>query len=141
AADPDATGTTPAAGDYYKNIAENIVTRRSEVGVFTNMSQATSAPGVTTRIAGLLNDECFLGAFNLLDQETVGPQVGHDLQQKAIWAVILSTLAMGIYLWIRFDLMFGASAIVFIIHDVLMSLAFRMMINGEFSLNTVAALL
>ena len=56
------------------------------------MSQATSAPGVTTRIAGFLNDKCFLGAFNVLDQETVGPQVGRDLQKKAILAVILSTL-------------------------------------------------
>jgi preprotein translocase subunit SecF len=140
-ADPDAKGTTPAARDYYKNIAQNIVTHRSELGVFTNMSQVTSAPGVTTRIAAFLNDKCFLGAFNVLDQETVGPQVGHDLQQKAIWAVVLSTLAMGAYLWLRFDLMFGASAIVCIIHDVLMSLAFLMMINGEFSLNIVAALL
>jgi preprotein translocase subunit SecF len=140
-ADPDARGTTTGARDYYKNIAQNIVTRRSELGVFTNMSQATSAPGVTARIASFINDKCFLGAFNLLNQETVGPQVGHDLQQKAIWAVVLSTLAMGAYLWIRFDLMFGASAIVCIIHDVLMSLAFLMMINGEFSLNIVAALL
>src|SRR5205814_2931465 len=88
-----------------------------------------------------LNDKTFLGAFNVLNQETVGPQVGKDLQNKAIWAVVLSTLAMGIYLWLRFDLMFGASAIVCIIHDVLMSLAFLMMINGEFSLNIVAALL
>jgi preprotein translocase SecF subunit len=139
--DPDAKGSTPAAKDYYRNIAQNVVTKRSEVGIFTNMSQATSAPGVTTRIAGVLNDKCFLGAFNVLNQETVGPQVGHDLQQKAIWAVVLSTLAMGAYLWLRFDLMFGVSAIVCIIHDVLMSLAFLMMINGEFSLNIVAALL
>ena len=140
-ADPEAKGTAPAARDYYKNIAQNIVTRRSELGVFTNMAQVTSAPGVTTRIAAFLNDKCFLGAFNVLDQETVGPQVGHDLQQKAILAVVLSTLAMGLYLWIRFDLMFGVSAIVCIIHDVLMSLAFLMMIYGEFSLNIVAALL
>ncbi|MBV9069317.1 MAG: protein translocase subunit SecF [Acidobacteria bacterium] len=141
AADPDAKGTSPAARDYYKNIAQNIVTHRSELGVYTNMAQVTSTPGVTTRIAAFLNDKCFLGAFNVLDQETVGPQVGHDLQQKAILAVVLSTLAMGLYLWIRFDLMFGASAIVCIVHDVLMSLAFLMMINGEFSLNIVAALL
>ncbi|HEV7427771.1 MAG TPA: protein translocase subunit SecF [Thermoanaerobaculia bacterium] len=139
--DPDAKGSTPAARDYYRNVAQNIVAKRSEAGIFTSMSQVTSAPGVTTRIAGVLNDKCFLGSFNVLNQETVGPQVGHDLQQKAIWAVVLSTLAMGIYLWIRFDLMFGASAIVCIIHDVLMSLAFLMMINGEFSLNIVAALL
>lgn len=139
--DPDTKGSNAAAKDYYRNVAQNIINKRSEVGIFTSMSQVTSAPGVTTRIAGVLNDKTFLGAFNVLNQETVGPQVGHDLQQKAIWAVVLSTLAMGLYLWLRFDLMFGASAIVCIIHDVLMSLAFLMMINGEFSLNIVAALL
>jgi preprotein translocase subunit SecF len=140
-ADPDAKGTVPTAKDYYRDVAQNIINKRSEVGIFTNMSQVTAAPGVTTRIAGVLNDKAFLGAFNVLNQETVGPQVGHDLQQKAIWAVVLSTLAMGLYLWLRFDLMFGVSAVVCIIHDVLMSLAFLMMINGEFSLNIVAALL
>jgi preprotein translocase subunit SecF len=139
--DPDAKGTQPAAKDYYRNIAQNVINKRSEVGIFTQMSQATSAPGVTTGVARILNEKCFLGAFNVLNQETVGPQVGAELQQKAIWAVILSTLAMGAYLWLRFDLMFGASAIVCIVHDVIMSLAFLMMINGEFSLNIVAALL
>jgi len=96
---------------------------------------------VTTNIARILNEKTFLGTFNVLNQETVGPQVGHDLQQKAIWAVVLSTLAMGAYLWIRFDLMFGVSAVACIVHDVLMSLAFLMIINGEFSLNIVAAML
>jgi len=139
--DPDAKGTLPAAKDYYRNVAQNVINKRSEVGIFTAISQATSAPGVTTASARILNEKCFLGAFNLLNQETVGPQVGAELQQKAIWAVVLSTLAMGVYLWLRFDLMFGASAIVCIVHDVLMSLAFLMMINGEFSLNIVAALL
>jgi preprotein translocase subunit SecF len=139
--DPEAKGSVPTARDYYRDVAQNIINKRSEVGIFTSMAQVTSAPGVTTRIAGTLNDKAFLGAFNVLNQETVGPQVGHDLQQKAIWAVVLSTLAMGLYLWLRFDLMFGVSAIVCIIHDVVMSLAFLMMINGEFSLNIVAALL
>ena len=48
---------------------------------------------------------------------------------------------MGVYLWLRFDVMFGASAIVCIIHDVCVSVAFLGMINGEVSLNIVAALL
>jgi preprotein translocase SecF subunit len=118
-----------------------VINKRSEVGIFTAISQATSAPGVTVGTARVLNEKAFIGAFNVLNQETVGPQVGRELQSKAIWAVILSTLAMGIYLWLRFDLMFGVSAIVCIVHDVLMSLAFLMIINGEFSLNIVAALL
>jgi preprotein translocase subunit SecF len=139
--DPDSKGTLPTSKDYYRGIAQNVINKRSEVGIFTAMNQATSAPGVTTGIARVLNEKTFLGAFNVLNQETVGPQVGRELQGKAIWAVVLSTLAMGIYLWLRFDLMFGVSAIVCIIHDVFMSLAFLMIINGEFSLNIVAALL
>jgi len=141
AADPDHRGTNDQARAYYSNIAQSIINKRSEPGLFTNMSQVSSAPGVTTNIATLLNQRAFLGRFNVLSQETVGPQVGKELQQKAVWAVILSTLAMGVYLWIRFDLMFGVAAIVCIVHDVCVALAFVAMINGEFSLNIVAALL
>jgi len=140
-ADPDRKGTGPDARTYYANVAQAIINKRSELGLFTNMQQVLSAPGVTTGIARVINEKTFLGAFNVLNQETVGPQVGRELQQKAIWAVILSTLAMGVYLWLRFDLMFGGAAVVCIVHDVCMALAFLAMIRGEFSLNIVAALL
>ena len=140
-ADPDHKGTNDQARAYYSNIAESIINKRSELGVFTSMAQISSVPGVTSNIATLLNQRAFLGSFNVRDQETVGPQVGRELQQKAIWAVILSTLAMGVYLWLRFDLMFGVAAIVCIVHDVCVALAFLGFINGEFSLNIVAALL
>jgi preprotein translocase subunit SecF len=139
--DPDSKGTRPDARIYYNQVAQNVINHRSELGLFTAMSQATGAPGVTTGIARVINENSFLGNFNVLNQETVGPQVGRELQLKAIWAVILSTLAMGVYLWLRFDLMFGVAAIVCIVHDILVSLAFLAIINGEFSLNIVAALL
>jgi len=139
--DPDRKGTNADARKYYDAVAQNIISKRSELGLFRNMQQVVSVPGVTTGIAGVLNGRTFLGSFNVLNQETVGPQVGRELQQKAVWAIVLSTLAMGAYLWIRFDMMFGAAAIVCIIHDVCMSLAFLGMINGEASLNIVAALL
>ena len=139
--DPDHKGTNADARKYYATVAQNIISKRSELGLFHDMQQVVSVPGVTTGIAGVLNARTFPGAFNPLGQETVGPQVGRELQQKAIWAVILSTLAMGVYLWLRFDLMFGVAAIVCIVHDVCVSLAFLGMINGEMSLNIVAALL
>ena len=141
AADPDHKGTTADARKYYDTIAQNIIDNRSKLGLFKNMSQVASSPGVSTGIAGVLNQKTFVGAFNVLNQETVGPVVGRELQMKAILAVIFSTLAMGLYLWIRFDLMFGVAAIVCIVHDVLVSVAFLFMIHGEFSLNIVAALL
>jgi preprotein translocase subunit SecF len=140
-ADPDKKGTNDEAKRYYQAAAENIISKRSELGIFSSMDQVRSVAGVTTGMTGILNQQTYLGQFNVLNQETVGPQVGRELQQKAIWAVILSTLAMGVYLWLRFDVMFGASAVVCILHDVLVSVAFLGFINGEWSLNIVAALL
>jgi preprotein translocase subunit SecF len=140
-ADPDKRGTNDAARQYYFDIAQNIINRRSELGIFKSVDQAVSASGVTPTIAQTLRDKSFAGAFNVLNQETVGPVVGRELRDKALWAIALSMLAMGVYLWLRFDVMFGASAIVCIIHDVLVSVAFLGMINGEVSLNIVAALL
>ncbi|HEX6159254.1 MAG TPA: protein translocase subunit SecF [Thermoanaerobaculia bacterium] len=140
-ADPDNRGTSPNAVTHYRTIAENIIERRSELGLFTAMNQATSTPGVSTGVARVLNEQTALGTFNVLNQETVGPQVGSELQSKAFWAILLSSLAMGVYIWLRFDFVFGVSAMVCIVHDVLIAMAFLLIMNLEFSLNVVAALL
>ncbi|HEX2060198.1 MAG TPA: protein translocase subunit SecF [Thermoanaerobaculia bacterium] len=137
--DPDNRGTTPAAVQYYNDLARRIIDKRSELGIFTSMQQAVE--GTSTGVARVLNERAFLGDFNVLNQETVGPQVGSQLQQKALWAIILSSLAMGVYIWLRFDLVFGVSAMVCIFHDVAIAMAFLLFMNLEFSLNVVAALL
>ncbi len=140
-ADPDTKGTNVEAQTYYDSLAERIISKRSELGIFTTMQQVVTVPGISARDAQLLNEKTFLGRFNVLNQETVGPQVGKELQQKAFWAIVLSAIAMGVYISLRFDVMFGVSAVACIIHDVLVSLAFLLMMRLEFSLNVVAALL
>ena len=142
-ADPDKRGTNPGAVQHYQALANRIIAQRSELGVFTSMQQVAAVQGVTPAVATALNQGAVLGKFNLLSQETVGPQVGRELQQKAMWAVILSSLAMAIYIAIRFEggLAFGVASLVTIIHDVLIALTFLLILNLEFSLNVVAALL
>lgn len=140
-ADPDNRGTNPAAIQYYNDLARRIIDKRSELGIFTSMQQVTGVQGVTTNVAKVLNEQTFLGRFNVLNQETVGPQVGSQLQQKAFWAIVLSSLAMGIYIWFRFDFVFGFSAMMCIVHDVLIAMAFLIFMRLEFSLNVVAAIL
>lgn len=139
--DPATKGTNDQARTYYADLSQAIINKRSELGLFSSYDQLNTVPGLTTNVMQVLRGNTYLGAFNVLNQETVGPQVGAELQQKAVLAVILSTLAMGVYLWLRFDVMFGASAIVCILHDIFVSVAFLGMINGEVSLNIVAALL
>ena len=137
--DPENRGTNPAATLYYTDAARKIIDKRSEIGIFTSMQQATE--GTTPAIAKVLNERCFLGRFNLLNQETVGPQMGRQLQMKAFWAIVASSIAMGLYIWIRFDFVFGVAAMICIVHDVLIALTFLLLMNLEFSLNVVAAIL
>jgi len=140
-ADPDKRGTSPAALEHYGNVARAIIEKRSELGIFRSMAEVNTAQGVNTGISAVLNEKTILGQFNVLNRETVGPQVGGQLQQKALLAIILSSLAIGLYIWLRFDFVFGVAAIVCIIHDVLIALVFMLALNLEFSLNVVAALL
>jgi preprotein translocase subunit SecF len=138
-ADPDNRGSNPAAVQFYSDTAKRIIAKRSELGIFTSMQQASE--GTSTGVARVLNEQTFLGAFNVLNQETVGPQVGRELQTKAFWVIIASSLAMGLYIWFRFDFIFGVSAMLCIVHDVLIAAAFLLFLNLEFSLHVVAAIL
>jgi preprotein translocase SecF subunit len=140
--DVDNRGTQPAALAYYDDLAKRIIDKRSDVGIFSSMDQVTSVPGVTTATAKLLNEQTYLGEFNVLSQETVGPAVGKQLQSRAFWAIVASSVAMGLYIWGRFrDLTFGLGAVACIVHDVAISLAFLLIMKLEFSLNIIAALL
>lgn len=138
-ADPDNKGTNPAAVQYYNALADRIIDKRSDLGIFASMQQVVE--GTSPGVARVINERAFLGRFNVLNQETVGPQVGSELQRKAILAIVLSSLAMGLYIWLRFDLVFGVAAVICIVHDVLIAMAFLLLLRLEFSLNVVAALL
>lgn len=55
--------------------------------------------------------------------ESISGSVSDEMKSDAIWAVIIATICMLIYIWIRFkDINFGASAVIALIHDVLVVL-------------------
>jgi preprotein translocase subunit SecF len=81
------------------------------------------------------------GALEVQRVETVGPRVGRELRVRAVLAVMFSTLMMGAYMWFRFELRFGIGAAIALIHDVLMTVGALAIMNYEFDLTIVAALL
>lgn len=80
-------------------------------------------------------------AFEVRRVETVGPKVGKDLRRKALLAVAFSTLMMGAYITLRFELRFGVAAAIALFHDVLIAAGALSLMNLEFDLTVVAALL
>ena len=144
AADPDRVAGRPdvAAADYYGQIAERTVARRSELGIFRSMNDVNSVPGLSTAVRAWLQTNTYAGPFVLLSAENVGPQVGADLRRKAVLAVIWSIIGMLAYIAIRFrSLPFGIGAVVALIHDTLITIGILALLGREFNLVVVAALL
>ena len=96
---------------------------------------------LTDRIDGALTKAFGQGSYEIRRVEAVGPKVGKDLTQKAILALALSWAAMLIYVGVRFEFRYAVGGILALIHDVLVTVGVLSLLNMEFTLNTVAALL
>lgn len=73
--------------------------------------------------------------------EFVGPTVGGELIEAGIKAVILALLAIMGYVWLRFEWQFGVGAVIALIHDVVTTVGIFSILQFEFNLATVAAIL
>ncbi len=73
--------------------------------------------------------------------EFVGPQVGKDLFENGALALVLVSLGIVGYLWLRFEWKFGLAAILANLHDVVIILGFFAFFQWEFSLTVLAAVL
>jgi preprotein translocase subunit SecF len=80
-------------------------------------------------------------AFNIEQVQIVGPTAGKQLQKQAIYATLYSLLGMLIYLWFRFELIYGVAAVVAVIHDTVITLGAFSLTNQELTLTVIAALL
>ncbi|MCB5260508.1 MAG: protein translocase subunit SecF [Candidatus Cloacimonetes bacterium] len=71
----------------------------------------------------------------------VGPKVGGELRTNALLAVAISLILMIIYIWFRFELIFGLMAIVALAHDVLIIVGVFALSGKEITIQIIAALL
>jgi preprotein translocase subunit SecF len=71
----------------------------------------------------------------------VGPTVGRQLEKQAGLATLYSLLGMLVYLWFRFQLIYGVAAVVACFHDTLITVGFFALTNQEISLTVIAAIL
>ncbi len=73
--------------------------------------------------------------------EFVGPQVGKELVEDGALALLLVSIGIAGYLWIRFEWKFGVAAVIANLHDVVIILGFFAFFQWEFSLAVLAAVL
>ncbi|MEJ5210230.1 MAG: protein translocase subunit SecF [Burkholderiales bacterium] len=73
--------------------------------------------------------------------EFVGPQVGQELLYDGSLALLLVSIGIVIYLWVRFEWQFAVAAIAATFHDVVIIVGLFAAFQWEFSLTVLAAVL
>ena len=73
--------------------------------------------------------------------DCVGPQMGKQLRNRGIMALLYAAVAILIYVAFRFDFKFGPGALVAMTHDVIMVCGYYLVTRREFNLTSIAVLL
>ncbi len=139
--DPLNFGAT--AGDRYTQLAKKILDYRDKIanGLVGNLSDLSQVDGVNPAVVSTLKDSFSVGPFTIRNTEIVGPKVGAELRNQAMWVTLLALGGMLLYIAFRFEWAFGAAAVLAVFHDVLITLGFFSLLHYEISLTVIAALL
>jgi preprotein translocase subunit SecF len=137
--DPLHLGTD--AQQRYSAIAHQIDDfRNKERGGILNSVDALNGI-VPPEIISQLQQDFFTSGFVVRNVEIVGPQVGSQLRHQAVMATLYSLAGMLVYLWFRFELIYGIGAVVACFHDTIITVGFFSLLDKEISLTVIAAIL
>lgn len=78
---------------------------------------------------------------NKFSEDKVGPSIGQEITRNAIIALLIAFAGMILYLSIRFEFVYGISAVAAIFHDVLVVLGLFSIFHWEIDSSFVAAIL
>jgi len=95
---------------------------------------------LSTVVLGALQQEVE-GDIVMRRVEFVGPQVGEELTEQGILAVVYALIGIFLYVMFRFQWRFSVGAVAALIHDVLICMGILSAVQVEFDLTVVAALL
>ena len=155
----DFVGGTSTTADYGKEytieeIESDIIPVVCDVvgekDVMANKVEGTTQITVKTRTLSLEEREQLNAALvenfgvdeSAITSQSISSTVSSEMRSDAVIAVIVSTICMLIYIWIRFkDIRFGASAIAALLHDVLVVLAFYALLRISVGNTFIACML
>lgn len=129
------------ADKRYQPIAQAIVNYRNVTrsGVISSFDELNNV--APSQVLASLKDGFFISDFAVRNVEIVGPQVGAQLKKQALLAVLYSLAGMLVYLWFRFEMIYGVAAVVAVFHDTLITVGAFSLTNQEISLTVIAAIL
>lgn len=73
--------------------------------------------------------------------EVVGPKVSSELVEAGTLAVVIAVILMLVYIWFRFEWQFSVGAVIALLHDVILTIGIFSVLQLEFNLSIIAAIL
>ena len=110
-------------------------------GLLTSFDQLSAIAGMKPAVINTLKQECYLAPFAIRGTEVVGPQVGAELRERAIWATLAALGGMLVYIAFRFEWIYGVAAVVACFHDTIITVGFFSLFDREITMTVIAALL
>ncbi|MBZ4414189.1 protein translocase subunit SecF [Myxococcus sp. XM-1-1-1] len=139
--------STPLTAEAIKAAVEKSGTGVQEVRVLgenqggTGVDYQVVASGMADKVFGALSAGLDKPDFEQRRVDYVGPQVGKQLRNRGVMALLYSMVAILIYVAFRFDFKFGPGALLAMLHDVIMVAGYYLVSRREFNLTAIAALL
>src|SRR5882757_3043269 len=93
------------------------------------------------QVAIKLVEDAIGDKYELRGTESVGPKIGGELMHSGVMAVLATLAAIAIYVWFRFEWQFGVAALIAMLHDVISTVGLCVLLQLDFSLTALAAVL
>ncbi len=136
----DLVADPESADAVYQAALNDLFNAKSELGLFRDWTEL-DAIGLDPAVLAVLRDQGHLGDYAIVGSDFVGAQVGQDLRNQTIQAIVWALIGMLAYITYRFEFKFGVAAVVALAHDVLIVLGAFVLTGREFNLPVVAAFL
>jgi preprotein translocase subunit SecF len=139
--DPEHLASAGGGAQKYAQQAAAILDHRDRDlgGMLSSIDQVSGV--ADPAVVAQLKQGAYLSGFHVFNQEIIGPQVGALLRRQALLATLYSLLGMLVYLWFRFELIYGVAAVVAVFHDTLITIGAFSLTNQEITLTVIAAIL
>jgi preprotein translocase subunit SecF len=147
----DFTGGTLISLRFPERVSENDVREvlakyKLEQGVIqrsgvTDLYIRTEEIERSTRVK-ILNDlQKKYGDVELLEADTIGPVIGRELRTQALWALLLASLGIILYVSFRFEFKYAVAALLALYHDALITTGIVALLWRNIETPFVAAIL
>lgn len=130
---------TLQSGGYGDSVVQYFGSNK-DVLIRIPLSEQNNDASVSDRVVSLLNGSS-LGEAEVRSVEFVGPTFGKELFEKGILALVYALIGVMIYVAFRFEWKFSLGSVVALIHDIAITVGMFSLLQLEFTLPVLAALL